>query len=201
MKKLVRLSAIAALFLFSSLAANAQIKVGINGGVQLPMGKFSDYSKTGFGGGISGKYMLNPNMGVGLNVGFYSFDGKELGDGVLLSSKLKSTIIPITANYTYYFGEGTLKPYVGVDLGLSMVKAKSTVSALGFSSSSDSTVTKFCFAPVVGAEYSLNENLALDLNVKYNCILDGAADIKSTESKTAMATTLGINLGLVYTIK
>jgi outer membrane protein W len=214
MKKLVRLSAIAALFLFSSLAANAQIRVGINGGVQLPMGDFKDVSKTGFGGGLKGEYMLNPNMGVGLNLGYYSFNGKdetaELSAGSDTSTtsagQTKVTIIPITANFTYYFGEGALKPYVGVDLGASIMKMKNDV--VGF----DSTMTKFSFAPVVGVQYSFNENLALDLNVKYNCIVGGmnttTEDITydadnnitgyTSSTKKSMATSLGINLGLIY---
>ncbi|MDR3706142.1 MAG: porin family protein [Paludibacteraceae bacterium] len=215
MKKLVKFSAIAAMFLFSSLAANAQIKVGINAGAQLPMGDFKDLSKTGFGGGLSGKYMLNPNMGVGLNLGYYAFDGKDQTAELSTASdtstasagKTKVTIIPITANFTYYFGEGALKPYAGIDLGASIMKMKNDVFGL------DSTTTKFSFAPVIGVQYSFNESLALDLNVKYNCIVGGiekeTADITydaitgemtgyTSTTKKSMATSLGINLGLVY---
>lgn len=229
MKKLVKFSAIAALFLCSSLAVNAQVKVGINGGVQLPMGDFKDLSKTGFGGGLKGEYMLNPNMGVGLNLGYYAFDGKDLG-----LYKIKTTMIPVTANYTYYFGEGSFKPYAGIDLGVYILKGKyeasssiadATANAMsdmvdmfsnigaGFStglkdatittttdvSSADesTTSTKIGFAPQVGFQYGFNESLALDMNVKYNVILDGT--IKSSDpTKKAMASTVGINLGLVY---
>jgi outer membrane protein W len=245
MKKLVKFSAIAALFLCSSLAANAQIKVGIDGGAQIPMGSLKDFSKTGFGGDLNGKYMLNPNMGVGLSVGYYSFGGKELVDGTdttssISSQKVENTIIPITANFTYYFSEGSFKPYAGVDLGAYIVKSKTTIvtpnvagltdgltnglSSLvsGFSSlagerglfddltngitdamgattttSTTTTNTKIGFAPFVGFEYSFSESLALNMNVKYNCILDGTVK-KDDLTKKAMASTVGINLGVVY---
>lgn len=218
MKKLAKFSAIVALFLFSGLAANAQIKVGVNGGVQIPTGDLGDGAKTGFGGGLSGKYMLNPNMGVGLNLGYYSYGGKEVtaaaegSEGVTstsvdnASSKTDISIIPITANYTYYFGEGSLKPYVGVDLGAAIMKMKNDAYGI------DSSSTKFMFAPVVGVEYGLTESLALELNVKYNFIVNGietqSIDMnvdpitseysESVSTSKKMATSLGINLGLVY---
>lgn len=203
MKKLVKLAAVAALCL-ASVAASAQIKVGANAGAFIPMGTFGDMAGTGFGGGLSGKYMLNDNMAVGLNAGYYTFGEKDL-----IIAKYKMSIIPVAANFTYYFGEGSFKPYAGLDLGMYMVKTDVTIETSGLSdlfsdlsdlsdtdtSSSDASSsdtndsqTKIGFAPVVGCEYNFTDALGLDVNAKYHYIM--------TEGDAS--TGLAINLGLVY---
>lgn len=182
MKKLVKLAAIAALTLFS-VAATAQIKIGANAAVGMPMGDNMEGFNTGFGGGLSGKYMLNDNMAVGAGFNYIKM-GSDV-DGV------DFTVMPITANYTYYFGTEGFKPYAGIDAGIYMTtfNMKMDLGMLGTTEVevSDSNTG---FAPVVGFEYAFSDALALDVNAKYNYIM--------TEGDAS--TILGINVGIVYSL-
>lgn len=180
MKTIKRIAVLAALT-FLSVAASAQIKIGADLNVGMPTSSdFGDYAGTGFGGGINAKYMFNENMGAGLGFSYLSFPGKDFADGI------NFTIMPITANFTYYFMTETLKPYAGIDLGLYTASS----DADGAESESD-----FGFAPVVGMEYAFTDALALNVNLKYNYIMSKDDD-KGTEDTSF----LGINVGIVYSL-
>jgi len=200
MKKVILLLVVA----LSVVTASAQIKVGLNGGVGIPMGTFGDVFNTGFGGGISGEYLITPNISIGLNAGIYSFgmkdelldlfgmedmDGIDLGDLLDMSAKFQITPITLTGKY-YFITEGGIKPYAGLDLGLYSSKTKVTVKVLGISQSADAgSSTDFGLAPVVGLQFGLTDALAIDVNAKYHHIF--------TEGEATSF--IGFNLGLVYT--
>lgn len=175
MKKILLVAAMLLIFGI----AQAQINVGATIGAQIPTGNFSDGFKTGFGINAVGKYMLNENMALGLNLGYSRFGTSVEG--------FSGSMIPITGLFEYHFGTGNIKPYIGADLGLYdyMVKIK----ILG-ESSSDSKIY-FGFAPTAGALYGLSDNLSLCANLKYNYV--------TTEGHAA--TWLGINVGAIYIIK
>jgi outer membrane protein W len=177
MKTLIKISAICALVLFS-FTSNAQMKLGVGGGLGLPMGDMGDYMKMGFGANVSGKYMLNDNMALGLNLGYHMFSAKDEFGG----SDVKFTVIPIAPSFTYYFATEGFKPYVGTDLGFYMCKSKNDITGY------DESATKLGFAPTVGFEYELSDKMGLDVNAKYNYI--------TTEGSAT--TYIGINVGLVF---
>ncbi len=170
--KLFKIFAVVALSLFVGNAVNAQIKVGANFGLQLPLGTFGDGADMGIGGNITGEYMITENIGAGLGFGYYSFGYKGVDES--------ATVMPITASGSYYFLTEGFKPYAGVELGAYM---------LGSSFEGASTETYFGFAPVVGAQYDLTESFGLNANLKYNYIL----------SEGDATSTFGINVGVVYT--
>lgn len=173
MIKKIALFAVAAFF---AVSASAQIKVNVGGGLLFPTGDFADVAKMGFGANVGGKYMLNEKMAVGANIGYFMM-GEEL-DGVKIS------IMPITGNFTYFFGGEGFKPYVGADLGFYMSKVKYDDS-FGMDDESESDLG---FAPVVGFEYGLSDKLTLDVNAKYHYI--------NTEDDATKA--FGINVGVVF---
>jgi outer membrane protein W len=177
MKTLIKISAICALVLFS-FTANAQMKIGVGGGIGLPMGDFGDVFKMGFGGGVSGKYMLNDNLALGVGIGYMTFSAKDEFGG----SDYKYSVIPITASVAYYFATEGFKPYVGADFGMYMGKVKTPVG--------DASGSDLGFAPTVGFEYDLSESMALDVNAKYNYIM----------SEGSATTILGVNVGLVFAL-
>jgi hypothetical protein len=186
MKKIL-LATVVVLF---AISANAQLKIGVNGGLGLPMGSFGDANKMGFGGGVVGKYLLNEKIALGLNIGYYSFAGKDLGLGI---TGEKLSIMPITALFNFYFASEGFKPYVGADLGFYSVKYKTpTIDLGGFGTieGSSETLTKIGFAPTVGFEASLSEKVGLDVNAKYHYI--------STEGDATSY--IGINVGLIFAL-
>ena len=178
MKTIKRIAVLAALALFT-VGAGAQIKVGANAAIGIPMGDLGDVYSTGFGGGISGKYMINDNMAAGA-----SFNYISLGSD---NDAMEYSIMPIVANFSYYFGTEGFKPYAGLDLGVFMSKYKID---LGFLGSSETSTSDLGFAPVIGCEYAFTDAIALDANLKYNYIM--------TEGDAS--TLLGINIGIIYSI-
>jgi len=193
MKKVFKFLVVAALSLFIGGVANAQIKLGVSPGIQIPVGDFGDFYKLGFGGGINGEYLVTENIGVGLNVGYYTFKGKEFGLGFDLDlgdyfemdfdmsfGAERINIIPITLNGKYYFTTEGFQPYGGVDAGLYMLN-----SSFGGASNTD---MYFGVAPVLGFQYGFTDALALDLNAKYNLIF----------SEGSTTSTLGFNVGIVF---
>jgi opacity protein-like surface antigen len=157
----------------------AQIHVGATIGPQFPLGDFGDAAKAGFGLNVAGKYMLNENMAVGLNLGYTRF-----GTGV---EDFSYSMIPVTGLFEYHFGTGNIKPYAGADLGLYSFGVKFKI---GDESSSDSKMY-FGFAPTVGALYGLSDKLSLCANLKFNCVL----------SEGDASTWLGLNVGAIIKIK
>jgi outer membrane protein W len=176
MKKLL-LAAVVVLFVIS---ANAQMKIGVGGGVGLPMGDFGTSFKMGFGGGANAKKMLSENVALGLGVGYYSFTAKDEAGG----SDFTMSFIPITGIFNYYFATEGFKPYAGADLGFFMTTAK--VSLFGMSASTSET--DFGFAPTLGFEAALGESMGLDVNAKYNYIMTAGT----------ATSYIGINVGLVF---
>lgn len=175
-KLLLSLAAVAVGF-----AASAQISIGAYGGLALPMGDLSDGKyKMGFGGGVAGNYSLNDNMTVGANIGYYSFTN-EASDDITMTS------LPIMATFNYYFADEGFKPFVGAEVGMSMVTSKFNI--LGISAEGKSTA--FGFGLVGGAAYGMSDNLDLFAAVKYNQFSLGG-DLNGTLSY------LPINIGILY---
>ena len=148
--------------------SNAKFKLGANFGLQT----FDDEFEIGFGGGISGEYLVTPKIGIGLNAGYY-FWKEEYSDW-----GLSYYLIPVTVTGKYYFLTKNIQPYGGVDVGL-------------YQESDDFEYWDlyFGFAPVVGLQFKLFNALALDVNAKYNLFY---RDRKSFGI-------LGLNIGFVYT--
>ncbi len=159
MKKNLSFFIVAALSLFVCGMANAQVKLGANFGVQIPVGDSGDGYNAGFGGNIGGEYLITEHIGANLNLGFYSFGIK--GSGMFGVDDESATAIPITLGGSYYFLTDGLKPYAGLDLGVWM---------LGSTMEGAETNAYFGFAPVVGVQYAFNDNWALNGNLKFNYV-------------------------------
>jgi hypothetical protein len=175
MKKTILIAAM----LLAFVVSQAQINVGATIGPQFPMGNFSDGFNTGFGFNVAGKYMLNENMAVGLNLGYSRFGTGETG--------YSGSMIPVTGLFEYHFTGGKVEPYAGADLGLYNYGVRIKIGGV---SSSDSKMY-FGFAPTVGALYALNDKLSLCANLKLNCVL----------TPDNSATWLGLNVGAIFKIK
>jgi len=158
-----------ALLCFFSLNVNAQIVGGATVGLQAPMGDFGDGAKMGFGINLVGKYMLNENMAVGLNLGYNRFGAEDLGLGDY-DVDASFFAIPITGLFEYHFSGNTVKPYIGADLGLYSLGAKAKYQGESASTSD----MYFGLAPVAGILYDISENLTFCANIKlHNVFSDG----------------------------
>ena len=130
MKKVI---SVLALFLCVGIIANAQPKmsVGVNAGVALPMGSFSDGYKTGFGGSGIFSYMVAPNIAVTGSIGYLTWTSK-VGSDFTFSS------VPVIAGGRMFFGnDPKLKFYGAAELGLHFCSFKVDVPYFGTSTTSE----------------------------------------------------------------
>ena len=172
-----------------SVSTSEKFRLGLNGGLLYPIGKEKE-AKTYlfFGGGISGEYLIMPNIGVGLSASFYGYQVKKEG------AKFTASLIPVTlTGKYYYFLTESLQPYGGVDVGLYTIGWKAKEQGLSVSDS------KPCFglAPVVGLQYKLSNSLALDVNAKYSLTFPG--EFLAPVILGLTTDNLGFNVGMVYT--
>lgn len=174
MKKLTTF--LVALFLIAGISGNvnAQIGIGANAGLAMPMGDFGDAYNMGFGGSVYGQYTLSDQMTLGLNIGYYSFGGKNLP----ANTDLSWSYIPVVADFKYMLSKENFMPYLG--LGLGFYNASSKVELMGISVSASES--KFGFAPMAG--FWMGEDFKWGANLSYNIVSD--------------ASYLGINIGIVY---
>jgi hypothetical protein len=151
-----------------SLKSNAQLSLGLNGGICLPQNSdVKSAYNSGFGGSLNAEFNI-AKVGIGLNVGDYFFLGKDL-TGVTNSSFL---CMPIIADVKYYFFPIIFKPFLGVGAGMFIDKSKFTIS--GTSISPTTSENKFGISPELG--FALGLHTKLVVSAKYNIILKGDGD-------------------------
>ena len=200
--------AVAGIVAGSVFTSNAQIAIGLTGGFGSPMGDMASKDKfslgNGFGGGLSGRYFLNDNMAVGLNIGYYSFSFHDVPPAITSNSYYN---LPITAAFDYYFMDEGFKPYAGLELGYIHTSYKLTQDVSGVSVDIKGSKGGLLFAPVVGVAYELNDNLDILLNAKYMYgLTEGKTDLEMTASGQSQTTSvdyynttfLNVNLGVSY---
>ncbi len=191
--------AVAGIVTGSVFTSNAQIAIGLTGGMGLPMGDMSNKDKgslgSGFGGGLTGRYFLNDNMAVGVNISYFSFTVNDVPSGVTASYNN----MPITAAFDYYFMDEGFKPYAGLEAGFINASYKTSANSTDINFSKGGLLV----APVVGFAYGINDNIDLMLNAKYMYgMTSGKQDVTvsgtSVSVDTYDATFLNFNLGVSY---
>ena len=160
--------------LIATLSAKAQNQAGAI--IGLMSTNFIDDSETTnlIGFAAIGKHNLNKNVRVGANIGYYS----KSESGLSLFS------MPIMGLVEYQHNMDKLTPFGGVEVGINRIGL--SLGAFGTYASNNLAI-----APVVGVEYSLNNQLNALVNAKYNYIM--------TEGSST--TGIGFNVGVTYNIK
>ncbi len=173
MRKIVTI--LLAIFLIAGFTntSKAQISIGGNAGIALPMGSWNSAVGMGFGASANGEYEFKENMFIGLNIGYYSFGEKN-------SSGVSASFIPIVADFKYFFQTEGFMPYAGAGLGMFMETAKA--SFLGVSTSA--STSGFGFVPMVG--FWMGDGFKYGASLKYNAVGDAF---------------LGVNFGVIYPLK
>ena len=139
----------------------AQFVVGGHLGPAFPLGEFSDFADLGFGLGGEAKYMYNENIAFGFGISWYSF-----GTGV---EDVNSNITPFLLSAEYLIPQTSgLTPYAGLGLGIYRVAVKFDFPGLNTTASS----TRFGLAPTIGALYPLNDQIDLNVNLKFNFVFE-----------------------------
>lgn len=148
------------LFLLILTKNYAQYSVGLNFGMMRFIGDSYSYYTSKYEAGINilGKYNVNKDIRLGLNLGyFYNNDGT-----------IKVRANPLTGLLEYSFLNSNVRPYAGISLGVYRL-AYSFVDAFSKNPNPHSNFY-FGFAPIIGIEYGLTKKLFLTANSKFNYI-------------------------------
>ncbi len=152
--------------------SNAQISLGVGGGIGLPMGNFGDAAEMGFGGLVRGEYPMG-DMNLTFTTGYLMFGGKEIGSpGFMI--KTSWSAIPLLFGSKYYFGDGL---YGMAEVGLNMLTVKIEMDIFGAKGESEASESKIGYSAGVGYELPLGDAMKLDLGVKYQALASDASFI------------------------
>ncbi|WP_026755662.1 OmpW family outer membrane protein [Sediminibacter sp. Hel_I_10] len=131
----------------------------------------------------SANYFVMDNLAIGLDLLFSSTKTEEEFDG--LDVEFKGTTFAAIPNATYFFGEGSFRPYLGAGVGY-------------LSTGSDDDITKFSGLVIKGqggVAYFINTSVALNLGVEY---LNANLKNKEESDFENKSNTLGVGLGFSF---
>jgi len=107
---------------------------------------------------------IRMQSGVGLDYTYKASDKVSVGIGAAYYAKSNGSSIRLNGIYTYTLREGVLSPYAGADMGLYIIKEFSIRQVY-------ESINYIGFAPLVGANCKLSDELVLDVRVKYPIML------------------------------
>lgn len=168
MKKLTLSLAIMAIGFCATAQKSEQplkFSVGVEAGLPISSG-FKDASSFGFGASAQGEYSAAEAVGVTLNAGFMAFPGKKVDEGFGVTSKVKSTFIPVLAGAKIYFAE---KFFAHAQLGMTFISQKVTLEGEGQTMSESANTSAFTYAPGFGVQASEN----FEIELKYQSFSKG----------------------------
>jgi opacity protein-like surface antigen len=182
------------LVMITTLAAGAHaapgaIWGGMNGGISMPFGHFSDKASTGFTLGLIGEYMKNDSWAFGGELGWHKFGGNddlEKSESARLGVPVNFTVraIPITAHAKYLLPPSErIAPFVKAGLGFYNLKFKTDAGTLG---DRDKSETDFGFQVGGGFNFKSTGNVAFGTELLYHYI--------STETQASNMFTLRMQL-------
>lgn len=168
---------IASLLLLSSLALKAQERVSLNWLMHQPIGSTADYIGTfnvrGFD--FQYRYMINPNIGAGFDVGFNAWYEKQSDKTYVVdnSTSVNGTFynyiniwnLHAAADYYFYSSSNTAQPYAGLALGVSSVSLETQVIDYALT---DYNNWPFSISPNVGVSFGVpGSGTAINMNAFY----------------------------------
>lgn len=165
-------------------AAQAQVSLGVGGGVSIPLGDFGDAAKTGWNGLASIGYDLPSGLGVrgDFYYGQHSFEG-TIPSGVSAKWKIAGGL----GNLLYSFGgAASAHPYIIGSIGFMDLKA--TASSGGVSASASET--KVAFGGGAGVKFKAGSRASIFIEGRYVTINT------SGSNANFIPITLGVSFGL-----
>jgi opacity protein-like surface antigen len=167
--------------------ANAQVAIGIGGGIAIPIGAFSDANKGAAKTGWHGLAHIGYDLpsGLGLRGDFYY--GQHSVKGVPSGLSAKWKLAGGLGNVLYSFtSPGTVHPYILGSVGFMDLKA--TVSGGGVSVSSSET--KITFGGGAGIKFKAGSRASVFVEGRYLTINT------SGENANFIPITVGVSFGL-----
>lgn len=159
--------------------------VGIEGGLAVPTGDFGDAVDMGFDVGASGTWMFAPTWGVGVDVAYYMWNGKDLPPGV----DFTANAIQATGHFKFMIpSESTIKPWLKGGLGMYNISGK--LEGAGPVFDFDESEANFGFNIGGGINLQASPTMSYGIGAAYHSVAEG-----DTFDKTDFFT---INVNLMF---
>jgi len=161
MKKTVLFSVLLLLIASTSLFAQKQ-GISIGGNVYFPVGDWSDYANTGWGGSASYEHQLSKEVAGVIYSGYTSFSG-DVGTDV--------TIVPLLVGAKFYFTP-KWDWYIAGLLGVDFVTADASTTIGGQTYSASASSTEFAGNINFGYEVKTSDKGAVDISAGFVYVTD-----------------------------
>ncbi len=167
--------------LFLSSQAQAQFQANVNANYLAPAESGSSFSDGLWGGGVTLRYFLNPNVAVGLNGRYFTTNSSasidfDPGAGVGGSVKASVNLLMVTGQAEYFFSASALRPYVGVEAGLYRSDATVEINDGNQTFKLADSGSYFGVAPKVGLQYAVSPAFGINADAGYHIVFsDGEA--------------------------
>ncbi len=108
----------------SASTRRGAIRLGVNAGIGLPFGDYSNQASAGFGFGLTGDYMLQPDVAIGGEVGTFTFGGNHDLENLRSAqlgapAKITNHVVPLTVHAKYFLPASVqMAPFVKAGAGL-----------------------------------------------------------------------------------
>ena len=188
-------SIILTMLFFSSNYCQSNFALGVNGGLALPVGQFTKFYSSGYGGNGQFMYNVSDQFMVVLTVGYSKWDvdqdavnakARELGLDVKFNLNSNLRVIPFYFGARYYLARGKHRPFFSVDFGGYSYEFKLagdiTIEFPGGGSQEinetleerKQTGTETALALGLGYFYKLSKHFYIEVHSKYNVLTDAA---------------------------
>jgi hypothetical protein len=174
------LLAVALAVIVTTPSAHASWLIGADAGVGIPTGTFSDLWGSGFSGGISASYLVNPRFAAGVDISHSKFgttsDYQALLDFIDpgASDDFTSWQYGVHGDYMIPVGsESKFSPYVVGGFGFYSVKDKYDSPT----NADELTQTAFGIRGGLGCDYWISPTFGLGLDANYNDTFTNEDDI------------------------
>jgi Outer membrane protein beta-barrel domain len=174
--------AVGAALAIGASVAQAQVNVGVGGGISIPTGTFKDGAKTGWNGIALVGYDLPSGLGVRGDFYYGQHNAKGVPSGVSAKWKLAGGL----GNVLYSFNAGTAHPYILGSVGFMNLKA--TASSGGVSGSASET--KVTFGGGAGIKFKAGSDASIFVEGRYLTINT------SGDNANFIPITVGVSFGL-----
>ncbi len=132
----------------------AQVQSGLGLGL---LRSINDNPELFLGGEVYVKNQVTESFRVGATLGFYTKSSLNL-----VGTKLRLSVIPISIGGEYLFLKKKFRPYIGINAGLhGQMFTYNNESGTNFNPE---------LTPLVGVEYSINDQIGINLNNKYSFV-------------------------------
>lgn len=153
-----KLSLVAIIILFASISLFAQKQgISIGGNVYFPVGDWSDYANTGWGGSATYEHQLSKEVAGVLYSGYTTFSG-DVGSDV--------TIVPLLVGAKFYFTP-KWDWYLAGMLGVDFITADVSTTIGGQTYSTSASSTEFAGNINFGYEVKTSDKGAVDISAGF----------------------------------